>query len=91
MLPPLSPELDNIYPQTVAACCNHGLSPAGTFVQGNETHVGLIKDYRRSVEKELSEICKAIHNLLDGKLIPAAQTGESNVFYYKMYVAACAE
>jgi 14-3-3 protein epsilon len=52
--------------------------------KGNETHVNLIKDYRRSVEKELSEICKAIHNLLDGKLIPAAQTGESNVFYYKM-------
>lgn len=44
----------------------------------------LIKEYRSSVEKELSDICEAIHKLLDNALIPEAKTGESKVFYYKM-------
>jgi len=52
--------------------------------KGNEQHVKLIKDYRQTVEKELADICDAIQKLLDTALIPAAQTGESKVFYYKM-------
>ena len=54
------------------------------FLQGNEQHVKLIKEYRQTVEKELADICDAIQKLLDTALIPAAQTGESKVFYYKM-------
>lgn len=36
------------------------------------------------VEKELSEICQSILELLDGHLIPSASTSESKVFYLKM-------
>jgi len=43
-----------------------------------------IKGYRESVEKELKDICQDILDLLDKHLIPAALTGESKVFYYKM-------
>ena len=36
------------------------------------------------VEKELSEICASILQLLDEHLIPTASSGESKVFYLKM-------
>ena len=36
------------------------------------------------VEKELSDICASILQLLDDHLIPTASTGESKVFYLKM-------
>lgn len=36
------------------------------------------------VEKELTEICQSILQLLDEHLIPTASTGESKVFYLKM-------
>lgn len=36
------------------------------------------------VEKELSDICSSILQLLDEHLIPTASTGESKVFYLKM-------
>ena len=38
------------------------------------------------VEKELKSICNDILDVLDKHLILAATTGESKVFYYKMYV-----
>lgn len=38
------------------------------------------------VETELKTICKDILEVLDKHLIPSANTGESKVFYYKMYV-----
>ncbi len=38
----------------------------------------------RQVEKELSEICSSILQLLDDHLIPTASSGESKVFYLKM-------
>lgn len=38
------------------------------------------------VENELTNICKDILDVLDNHLIAAAVTGESKVFYYKMYV-----
>jgi len=52
--------------------------------RGNEEHVNMIKKYRQVVEKELSEICASILQLLDEHLIPTASTGESKVFYLKM-------
>jgi len=39
------------------------------------------------VEKELKDICRDVLDILDKHLIPAASTGESKVFYYKMYAA----
>jgi hypothetical protein len=36
------------------------------------------------VEKELSDICQSILQLLDDHLIPTASTGESKEFYLKM-------
>jgi len=38
------------------------------------------------VEKELRDICNDMLDVLDKHLIPSANTGESKVFYYKMYV-----
>jgi 14-3-3 protein epsilon len=52
--------------------------------KGNDTHVARIKEYRNKVEKELNDICGDILDVLDKHLIPAATTGESKVFYYKM-------
>jgi 14-3-3 protein epsilon len=36
------------------------------------------------VEKELRSICNDMLDVLEKHLIPAASTGESKVFYYKM-------
>lgn len=50
----------------------------------NGTHVELIKQYRHKLESELGAICEDILAILGNSLIPAAQAGESKVFYYKM-------
>ncbi|KDP40925.1 hypothetical protein JCGZ_24924 [Jatropha curcas] len=52
--------------------------------RGNADHVAAIKEYRAKIEGELSEICGGILKLLDEKLVPAAATGDSKVFYLKM-------
>ena len=36
------------------------------------------------IENELNSICGDVLEVLDKHLIPAAQAGESKVFYYKM-------
>lgn len=54
--------------------------------KGNEAQVALIKEYRQKIEKELTEICEDILGVLDKHLISSAQTGESKVFYHKMWV-----
>ena len=54
--------------------------------KGNESQVGLIKEYRQKIELELAKICEDILDVLDKHLIPSAQSGESKVFYHKMYV-----
>lgn len=54
--------------------------------KGNEAQVGLIKEYRQSIELELAKICEDILDVLDKHLIASAKTGESKVFYHKMYV-----
>ncbi len=53
--------------------------------KGNEQNVRRIKDYRHKVEEELAKICSDILTIIDGHLIPSSSTGESTVFYYKMY------
>ena len=54
--------------------------------KGNEGQVGLIKEYRQKIEAELAKICEDILEVLDDHLIKSAQSGESKVFYHKMYV-----
>ena len=56
--------------------------------KGNESQVALIKEYRQKIETELANICKDILVVLDEHLIKSAQSGESKVFYHKMYVHA---
>lgn len=53
--------------------------------KGNESQVTLIKEYRQKIEAELAKICEDILEVLDKHLIPSAQSGESKVFYHKMY------
>jgi len=52
--------------------------------KGNQAQVERIKAYRQRVEKELEDVCGDILKVLDDNLIPAAEAGESKVFYYKM-------
>jgi 14-3-3 protein epsilon len=54
--------------------------------KGNESQVGLIKEYRQKIEAELAKICEDILEVLEKHLIPSAKTGESKVFYHKMCV-----
>lgn len=56
--------------------------------KGNEQNVKRIKEYRHKVEKELAKICNDILTIIDEHLIPSSSTGESTVFYYKMYVVS---
>jgi hypothetical protein len=53
--------------------------------KGNESQVSLIKEYRQKIEAELAKICEDILEVLQAHLIPSAQSGESKVFYHKMY------
>ena len=54
--------------------------------KGTDKHVGIIRDYRQKIETELENVCQDVLNVLDESLIPKAETGESKVFYHKMYV-----
>ncbi|EFC43173.1 predicted protein [Naegleria gruberi] len=52
--------------------------------KGNLHHVEKIKKYRTKVERELTDICNDILEILDQHLIPSSQSDESKVFHYKM-------
>lgn len=54
--------------------------------KGSDEHVGIIRDYRQKIETELEQVCQDVLDVLDEALIPKAETGESKVFYYKMWV-----
>jgi len=54
--------------------------------KGNSVQVTLIKEYRQKIEAELAKICEDILEVLDKHLIPSAKSGESKVFYHKMFV-----
>lgn len=54
--------------------------------KGSDKHVATIKEYRSKIELELEKVCEDVLNVLDTSLIPNAATGESKVFYHKMYV-----
>lgn len=52
--------------------------------KGSEDKLNMIRDYRKTVEQELKDICEDILDVLEKYLIPFANPGESKVFYYKM-------
>uniref|UniRef100_A0A673GQV9 Tyrosine 3-monooxygenase/tryptophan 5-monooxygenase activation protein, epsilon polypeptide 2 n=1 Tax=Sinocyclocheilus rhinocerous TaxID=307959 RepID=A0A673GQV9_9TELE len=52
--------------------------------KGGEGKLKMIREYRQAVENELKSVCSDILDVLDKHLIPAANTGESKVFYYKI-------
>ena len=54
--------------------------------KGTDKHVGTIREYRQKIETELEDVCQDVLNVLDDSLIPKAESGESKVFYHKMYV-----
>ncbi|XP_072311673.1 tyrosine 3-monooxygenase/tryptophan 5-monooxygenase activation protein, epsilon polypeptide 1 isoform X2 [Eucyclogobius newberryi] len=53
-------------------------------IKAAEGKMKMIKEYRQMVENELKEICNDILAALDNHLLPAAERGESKVFYCKM-------
>ncbi|KAM7271671.1 hypothetical protein ACFE04_030885 [Oxalis oulophora] len=52
--------------------------------KGHDVNVKRIKEYRKKVETELSDICTDIMAVIDEHLIPSSSAGESTVFFYKM-------
>ncbi|ONK60881.1 uncharacterized protein A4U43_C08F23680 [Asparagus officinalis] len=50
----------------------------------NEKNINRVKNYKGKIEAELDEICNRILGLLDSHLIPAAESAEAKVFYWKM-------
>jgi len=52
--------------------------------RGKEDHLTKAREYRKRVEKELTEICNDILEVLEKNLITNSSTAESKVFYYKM-------
>ncbi|KAK3337465.1 14-3-3 family protein [Cercophora scortea] len=53
--------------------------------KGSDKHVTTIKEYRHKIESELEKVCQDVLDVLDESLIPNAASGESKVFYHKMY------
>lgn len=51
---------------------------------GNDKNASVNREYRERIEKELSDICKDVLDILDQHLLSCAESGESKVFYYKM-------
>jgi len=47
-------------------------------------HLNLLKDYKKKIETELSNICNDILSLLDKHLIKNASNPEAKVFFLKM-------
>eukprot|EP00008_Paramoeba_atlantica_P010073 CAMPEP_0201483702 /NCGR_PEP_ID=MMETSP0151_2-20130828/7899_1 /ASSEMBLY_ACC=CAM_ASM_000257 /TAXON_ID=200890 /ORGANISM="Paramoeba atlantica, Strain 621/1 / CCAP 1560/9" /LENGTH=253 /DNA_ID=CAMNT_0047866979 /DNA_START=148 /DNA_END=909 /DNA_ORIENTATION=- len=52
--------------------------------KGNTQNVQKIQEYRKTVEKELNNLCGDILSLLDENLIKSASSAESKVFFHKM-------
>lgn len=53
--------------------------------RGSQKHDPILREYRRTIENELEKVCRDVLEDINEKLIPNASTGDSRVFYYKMY------
>jgi 14-3-3 protein beta/theta/zeta len=52
--------------------------------ESNERRAQMTKEYREKIEKELTDICNEVLDLLGKFLVPKATVAESKVFYLKM-------
>ena len=52
--------------------------------KGNTDNVTKVKTYKAAIEKEMTDICQDILDLLTDFLIPNANAGEGKVFFFKM-------
>eukprot|EP00124_Ichthyophonus_hoferi_P004068 Ihof_evm3s406 gene=Ihof_evmTU3s406 len=53
--------------------------------QGEKSRkLAMIVEYRAKIEDQLRKVCNDVLEVLDTNLIPASNSGESKVFYYKM-------
>lgn len=52
--------------------------------EDNEQRLEIIRSYRETIEKELSDICADVLDVLSTNIIPHATTVESKVFFNKM-------
>jgi len=52
--------------------------------RGKQDHLAKAREYKKKVEKELTDICNDILEVLEKHLIASSKTSESKVFYFKM-------
>eukprot|EP01103_Thecamoeba_quadrilineata_P006607 TRINITY_DN16334_c0_g1_i1.p1 TRINITY_DN16334_c0_g1~~TRINITY_DN16334_c0_g1_i1.p1 ORF type:complete len:247 (-),score=67.65 TRINITY_DN16334_c0_g1_i1:140-880(-) len=52
--------------------------------RGKEDHLKKVREYKAKVEKELSDICDNILEVIDKHLLATSTSNESKVFYHKM-------
>lgn len=52
--------------------------------KGNADNVNKVKQYKSNIEKEMTDICKEILDLLGEFLIPQCKNNDTKVFFYKM-------
>mmetsp|Transcript_54276 Transcript_54276/g.140148 ORF Transcript_54276/g.140148 Transcript_54276/m.140148 type:complete len:240 (-) Transcript_54276:313-1032(-) len=53
-------------------------------IEKGSTKSNLVTNYRKSVQKQLQDMCSSIISLLDGSLIAKAENHEARIFYQKM-------
>lgn len=66
------------------ACWRSMVAMAQKEESKKEKTASIFSGFKQQVEKELAEICADILDLLDKHLIPAADSDESKVYYYKL-------
>ena len=52
--------------------------------KGNSDNVAKVKTYKQTIEKEMTDLCNDLLDLLTDVLIPACKNEEAKVFFYKM-------
>jgi len=60
------------------------ISSIETKADQDDNKSKMCEEYRKTVEKELTEVCQDVLNLLESFLIPNSTNNESKVFYLKM-------
>jgi len=51
--------------------------------EGKEAEAKICQEYKKKIQKELTDICDEIINLLRDRLLPTAKDAAAKVFYYK--------
>ena len=53
-------------------------------IKGNNENVQKVKNYKQTIETELTGICQDILDLVEDKLVPNSHSDEAKVFFFKM-------